>query len=84
MPLPHNIITSFQNNHEFCSGQRYGYFEVIDHGTYYFPAWKHYTRPVIVICDRCQTNNLKACIGHKSKDLCMLCVEELTNGLQNK
>jgi hypothetical protein len=55
-----------------------GYYQLIDHGTYYYPAWKHYNRKTNVFCDRCQRQNLRACIGYSHFDLCLLCVDELT------
>ena len=55
-----------------------GYYQLLDHGTYYFPAWKHYNRKTNVFCDRCYRQNLRACIGYAQYDLCLLCVDELT------
>jgi hypothetical protein len=55
-----------------------GYYKLIDHGTYYYPAWKHYNRKTSVFCDRCHRQNLRACIGYSNFDLCLLCVDELT------
>ena len=55
--------------------------DVIDHGTYFFPAWKHYGREVNVICDRCATSNLPACIGFNTRDLCLPCVTTLTSNI---
>lgn len=55
--------------------------DVIDHGTYFFPAWKHYGREVNVICDRCATSNLPACIGFNTRDLCLQCVATLTSNI---
>jgi len=55
-----------------------GYFKAIDNGTYYYPAWKHYGRKTSVFCDRCNRQNLRACIGYNNFDLCLLCVDEIT------
>lgn len=55
-----------------------GYYKLIDHGTYYYPAWKHYNRKTKVFCDRCYRQNLRAAIGYAQYDLCLLCVDELT------
>jgi hypothetical protein len=55
-----------------------GYYKLLDHGTYYYPAWKHYNRKTSVFCDRCHRQNLRACIGYSNFDLCLLCVDELT------
>ncbi len=68
---------------EYCDGihcehARPGYFRILDFGKYYYPAWKHYGRPVSVACDRCGKSNLRACVGYGQQDLCMICVEDLT------
>jgi hypothetical protein len=55
-----------------------GYYQLLDHGTYYYPAWKHYNRKTKVFCDRCHRQNLRASIGYAQYDLCLLCVDELT------
>jgi hypothetical protein len=55
-----------------------GYYPLLDHGTYYYPAWKHYNRKTSVFCDRCHRQNLRASIGYANFDLCLLCVDELT------
>jgi hypothetical protein len=55
-----------------------GYYKLLDHGTYYYPAWKHYNRKTSVFCDRCHRQNLRASIGYADFDLCLLCVDELT------
>ncbi len=55
-----------------------GYYKLIDNGTYYYPAWKHYNRKTSIFCDRCHRQNLRACIGYANFDLCLLCVDELT------
>jgi hypothetical protein len=57
------------------------YFKVLDFGVYYYPAWKHYKTCCVVICDRCRNIDLQSCIGYDNKDLCLKCVEELTNKL---
>jgi hypothetical protein len=54
------------------------YFKILDHGTYYYPAWKHYDREVNVLCDRCGESNIRACIGLGERDLCLMCMHELT------
>jgi hypothetical protein len=55
-----------------------GYYQALDNGTYYYPAWKHYGRKTNVFCDRCWRQNLRACLGYANFDLCLLCVDELT------
>lgn len=77
-------ITNFHSHTQHCDGMhcdfsRPSYFRVLDSGKYYYPAWKHYGRLVTVVCDRCGKSGLKSCIGFGQQDLCMICVEELTN-----
>jgi hypothetical protein len=56
------------------------FIEVCKKGTFYFPAWKHYGKPsTTVICDRCGSRDLKACVGLLDKDLCMTCVHKITS-----
>jgi hypothetical protein len=57
-----------------------GYYSVLDHGDFFYPAWKHYGRKTIVFCDRCNRGNLPACIGYGNFDLCLTCVNEMTRG----
>ena len=64
-----------------CEFYRPSYFRVVDNGTYYYPAWKHYGKLVSVVCDRCGKSNLKACVGLGQLDLCMICIDELTRGV---
>jgi hypothetical protein len=68
---------SFGSRH---SGSRYDeqFDSILNHGKFYYPAWKHYEKRVTVICDRCKSNDLSACIGLGCSDLCMMCVSELT------
>jgi hypothetical protein len=49
--------------------------EIIENGTYYYPAKKHYNQNVV--CDRCFKKDLDACIGYKKYDLCLNCVNDL-------
>lgn len=51
---------------------------VTTYGAYYCPAWKHYNRQAPVACDKCNKQNLKACIGFDKYDLCLKCVSQLT------
>jgi len=51
-------------------------------GTYYNPATKHYGSNLAkVVCDNCQKENLKACVGWNDCDLCMQCIDRLNNEL---
>jgi hypothetical protein len=54
------------------------YQEILTHGKFYYPAWMHYNRQVNVICDRCHTEQLNACIGYMRQDLCLICANEMT------
>ncbi len=53
------------------------YKDVIERGTFYYPASRHYGDGSSVACDRCARAALKACIGYKNADLCMICVDFL-------
>lgn len=58
---------------------------VVNNGNYFFPAWKHYgNKNLAVNCDRCNKSNLQACIGYGEIDLCLNCVDILTNNKQIK
>ncbi|AYV76023.1 MAG: hypothetical protein Terrestrivirus4_71 [Terrestrivirus sp.] len=50
---------------------------VVKKGMYFCPAYKHYGQKTNVVCDRCNKQNLKACIGYDNKDLCLKCVDNL-------
>lgn len=54
------------------------YSQIVEYGTFYFPAWKHYNRPANVVCDRCGKSNLQSCIGYSNKDLCLQCADVIT------
>lgn len=54
------------------------FLNIIKKGTYYYPALKHYDLDDgNIICDRCNRNNIPACIGYNDKDLCMECVNDI-------
>lgn len=55
------------------------YQEIVTKGSYYFPASKHYTGESIsgVYCDRCNRDNIPACIGYRRNDLCLECVSDI-------
>ncbi len=56
------------------------YLKILDYGTFYYPAWKHYGHSTTeVVCDRCLKHNLSACIGYNDQDLCLKCADELSN-----
>ena len=50
---------------------------VIKHGTYYYPAERHYYSGCVVRCDRCNRTNLKASIGYHEIDLCLACASQI-------
>lgn len=68
-------LNSDMDNFRF---EQLGYYQVIDHGKYYKPAWLHYGRKTVVFCDRCNRVNIPECIGYKQFDLCLQCANELT------
>jgi hypothetical protein len=59
--------------------QHIPFYKIIDDGIYYYPAWRKYSNEkCIVICDRCNKSNIRACIGLDIFDLCLKCVFDLT------
>lgn len=79
LPLTQNRSErAIHAKHDNFKFEHLGYYQLIDNGTYYYPAWKHYNRKTKVFCDRCYRQNLRACIGYAHYDLCLLCVDELT------
>lgn len=50
---------------------------VIQHPTFYSPAYQHYGQnPALnVICDQCKTPNLLLAFGYEKHDLCFSCFE---------
>jgi hypothetical protein len=55
-------------------------FKIVSYGKYYYPAYTHYSLfPVNVRCDYCSKSNLECAIGLDDKDLCLRCVDVLTN-----
>jgi hypothetical protein len=78
-PLTDNKLErSLHAKHDNFRFEHTGYYPLIDHGTYYYPAWKHYNRKTKVFCDRCHRQDLRAAVGYANFDLCLLCVDELT------
>lgn len=69
---------SLEGKYDYFKFEQLGYFKLLENGTYYYPAWKHYNRKVNVVCDRCNRQNLRASIGYSQFDLCLSCVDELT------
>jgi hypothetical protein len=57
---------------------------IVKNGTFYFPANKRYTPTSIVICDRCRTYNISACLNYGDRDLCLCCVQDVTTKIVNK
>ena len=57
------------------------YDDIIKRGTYYNPASNHYHLGSTVMCDRCQRSNLSVCVGINNRDLCLSCVQELTDNI---
>ncbi len=55
------------------------YNKIIKNGKFYCPATSHYNNSNNIQCDRCYKNNLKTCIGYEEYDLCLECVDKITN-----
>jgi len=55
------------------------YNNVIKYGKFYYPATSHYPNSLNIQCDRCYKNDLQSCIGYEDIDLCLKCVDLLTN-----
>jgi hypothetical protein len=53
--------------------------EVAKLGKYYNPTFSHYNSESGVTCDRCHMVDLKICIGYKDLDLCVRCVNIVTD-----
>lgn len=53
--------------------------QICRYGKYYNPAEAHYNNGQSIVCDRCFKRNLHVCIGYDKYDLCLTCVEEITN-----
>ena len=60
------------------------YEQICKFGTYYNPVYKHYGGSANVVCDKCHQPNLNICIGYQQHDLCIPCVETITNELQRQ
>ena len=58
--------------------------KVATEGTYYNPATSHYNSSCRVICDRCKTENLPACIGLGQLDLCLNCASDISKIQQTR
>jgi len=56
--------------------------QIIRQGRYFFPASKRYPSGSAVICDRCNTRGLQACIGHQSFDLCLKCASQVESAMR--
>lgn len=69
---------SLEGKKDYFRYEQLGYFKLLENGTYYYPAWKHYNRKTNVFCDRCNKQNLRACIGYAQFDMCLSCVDKLT------
>ena len=61
---------------------------VIRNGTHYKPAFSRYTsnpentRNINVICDSCDKEHLKECVGYKDIDICMKCAGEISRSMK--
>lgn len=57
---------------------------VFKNGTYYNPANKRYKQGSSVICDRCYRKDLQVAIGLNDCDLCMRCIQDISEELGKK
>jgi len=57
--------------------------ELAKYGTYYNPAYQRYGEEGNVFCDRCKKQDLSVCIGYESLDLCLQCVQEVVDNMNN-
>lgn len=64
--------------------QRKDLLTIVEKGTFYYPAYKHYGRITNVNCDFCSKSNLDCCLGFLDKDLCLRCVELFVDNDKNK
>src|SRR3990172_4781987 len=55
--------------------------KIVQLGKYYFPAHLHYSRETTITCDRCQRNQIPACIGWQQYDLCLNCAQKVAEQL---
>ena len=55
------------------------FINICQKGIYYHPSHKHYNANSVVNCDRCKRYNINICIGWKTYDLCMKCVQEVSD-----
>lgn len=53
--------------------------KIYKYGTYYNPATKHYKDSVNITCDKCSRSNLNVAIGLESYDMCLECINEISN-----
>ncbi len=58
--------------------------DIINNGSLYYPAWKHYGGQTNVKCNRCKKPDLAASIGYRDNDLCLICVEKITQYLKQR
>lgn len=53
--------------------------EVISKGIVYYPAWKHYGKPTVVLCDFCNRSNLTISMGYQTHDMCLQCCQQVAD-----
>jgi hypothetical protein len=51
--------------------------DIVTNGKYYNPANCRYAPNSVVVCDRCKTRDLIACIGYLDQDLCLPCADQV-------
>jgi hypothetical protein len=57
--------------------------KVIRFGRYHYPANLRYPVGSIVICDRCDQRDLRACLGYQNIDLCLPCAGIVVDTMQH-
>jgi hypothetical protein len=59
--------------------------DVLQHGTFFSPAWKHYgAENITVWCDKCESDNLPWCLGYGTQDLCLSCASDVSKSISKE
>jgi hypothetical protein len=60
------------------------FINIVNFGTYFDPAIKHYNYQSSVTYDRCFKTDLDKCYGYHIRDLCVKCHDEITNPIPKR
>ncbi len=53
-------------------------------GVYYYPAYRHYEDDRIEVgCDKCGELDIPSCIGWKDYDICLKCMAEIEEDIED-